>query len=60
MEKQILVAGGGGFTRSYAAKRLYEEGYFVRVVDIQSDSYFEKFHYSEKLTLGLRPRGKLR
>jgi GDP-D-mannose 3',5'-epimerase len=51
---RILVAGAGGFIGSHMAKRLYDEGNFVRAVDIKWDGYFEEPYYSEKLTLDLR------
>lgn len=54
MEKRILITGAGGFIGSHMAKRLYEEGHFVRAVDIKWDGYFEEPYYSEKLTLDLR------
>jgi len=54
MAKRILVCGAGGFIGSHMAKRLYEEGNFVRAVDIKWDGYFEEPYYSEKLTLDLR------
>ena len=51
---RILVAGAGGFIGSHMAKRLHEEGHFVRAVDIKQDRYFEEPYYSEKFTLDLR------
>ena len=33
--KTALVLGGGGFIGGHLAKRLKEEGYWVRVVDIK-------------------------
>jgi len=51
---RILVAGAGGFIGSHMAKRLHEEGHFVRAVDIKWDGYFEEPYYSEKFTLDLR------
>ncbi|RLF26739.1 MAG: NAD-dependent dehydratase [Thermoplasmata archaeon] len=52
--KKVLVCGAGGFIGSHMAKRLYEEGHFVRAVDIKWDGYFEEPYYSEKITLDLR------
>ncbi|MCF7908412.1 MAG: NAD-dependent epimerase/dehydratase family protein [Candidatus Omnitrophica bacterium] len=52
--KKVLVTGAGGFIGSHLAKRLYEEGVFVRVVDIKWDDYMPDRYYSEKLTLDLR------
>jgi GDP-D-mannose 3', 5'-epimerase len=53
MEK-ILVTGAGGFIGSHLAKKLYEEDYEVRAVDIKWDDYIPEPYYSEKLTLDLR------
>jgi GDP-D-mannose 3', 5'-epimerase len=53
MEK-ILVTGAGGFIGSHLAKKLYEEDYEVRAVDIKWDGYIPEPYYSEKLTLDLR------
>ena len=33
--KKILILGGGGFIGGHLAKRLKEEGNWVRVVDIK-------------------------
>ena len=51
---RILVTGAGGFIGSHLARRLYQEGHFVRVVDIKWDGYIEEPYYSEKFTLDLR------
>lgn len=40
MKKTALVLGGGGFIGGHLAKRLKEEGYYVRVVDIKRHEYF--------------------
>ncbi len=39
--KKILVLGGGGFIGGHLAKRLKNEGNFVRIVDIKSHEYFD-------------------
>ena len=38
--KQALVLGGGGFIGGHLAKRLKEEGFWVRVVDIKTSHEF--------------------
>jgi nucleoside-diphosphate-sugar epimerase len=38
--KKILVLGGGGFIGGHLAKRLKNEGNFVRIVDIKKHEYF--------------------
>lgn len=38
--KTALVLGGGGFIGGHLAKRLKEEGYWVRIVDIKPHEYF--------------------
>lgn len=38
--KQILVLGGGGFIGGHLAKRLKDEGNYVRVVDIKQHEHF--------------------
>jgi nucleoside-diphosphate-sugar epimerase len=43
--KKVLVLGGGGFIGGHLAKRLYEAGHFVRVVDIKEHEYFRKEDY---------------
>ena len=39
--KKALVLGGGGFIGSHMAKRLKNEGYFVRVVDLKEPEFTE-------------------
>jgi GDP-D-mannose 3',5'-epimerase len=41
--KKILVLGGGGFIGGHISKRLYDEGNFVRVVDIKEHEYLKDF-----------------
>jgi nucleoside-diphosphate-sugar epimerase len=40
--KKILVLGGGGFIGGHLAKKLKDEGNWVRVVDIKNHEYFTK------------------
>ena len=42
MSKTALVLGGGGFIGGHLAKRLKEEGYWVRVVDIKKEHEYWK------------------
>merc|ERR1711916_38374 len=53
--RRVLVAGGAGFIGSHLAKRLKEEGHFVRVADVQCNEYFEETEYcSEYIQADLR------
>lgn len=52
--KKILITGAGGFIGSHLAKKLFEQGHFVRAVDIKWDGYMPEPYYSEKLTVDLR------
>ena len=54
--KTALVLGGGGFIGGHLAKRLKNEGFWVRVVDIKkSHDFFEnKYICDEYLSLDLR------
>ena len=40
MRKTALVLGGGGFIGGHLAKRLKEDGFWVRVVDIKNKHEF--------------------
>jgi GDP-D-mannose 3',5'-epimerase len=52
--KKFLICGAGGFIGSHMAKRLYEEGNFVRAVDVKWDGFMDEPYFSEKITLDLR------
>jgi len=52
--ERILITGGGGFIGSHLARHLYQQGHFVRVVDIKFDDYIQERHYTERLKLDLR------
>ncbi|HLA55634.1 MAG TPA: NAD-dependent epimerase/dehydratase family protein [Flavobacterium sp.] len=39
--KKIVVLGGGGFIGGHLAKRLKNEGHFVRICDIKNHEYFQ-------------------
>ena len=39
--KKILVNGAGGFIGGHLVKRLKNEGFWVRAVDLKSHEYFE-------------------
>jgi nucleoside-diphosphate-sugar epimerase len=51
---RILVTGGGGFIGSHLARKLKQQGHFVRIADVKFDGYLKEKYYDEKLTLDLR------
>jgi len=52
--EHILVTGGGGFIGSHLARFLYQQGNFVRVVDVKFDGYIQERYCNESLELDLR------
>lgn len=50
--KKAVVLGGGGFIGGHLAKRLKEEGYWVRVVDIKKHEYFNHDDICHEFVLG--------
>ncbi len=42
--KNILIAGGGGFIGSHLAKELVKQGNYVRVADIKYDDYLKDYY----------------
>lgn len=51
---RILVTGGGGFIGSHLARKLHNQGHFVRIADVKFDNYIGENYCTEKLTLDLR------
>ncbi len=39
--KKVIVLGGGGFIGGHLAKRLKNEGCYVRICDIKNHEYFD-------------------
>ena len=50
--KKILILGGGGFIGGHLAKRLFNEGNFVRIVDIKNHDYFKESEFCTEFILG--------
>eukprot|EP00967_Tisochrysis_lutea_P050874 scaffold62660_cov30-Tisochrysis_lutea.AAC.4 len=52
---KICVTGAGGFIASHLAKRLKEEGHYVRAVDWKENEYMEQSTFCDEfLNLDLR------
>ena len=54
--KKILVLGGGGFIGGHLSKKLYDQGHYVRTVDIKQHEYLKDF-CSEFIVGDLRDPG---
>lgn len=51
-QKKVIVLGGGGFIGGHLAKRLKEEGCWVRIVDIKNHEYFNHEDICHEFVLG--------
>jgi GDP-D-mannose 3',5'-epimerase len=50
--KKILILGGGGFIGGHLSKKLFNEGNFVRVVDIKRHEYFKETEFCSEFVQG--------
>ncbi|MCF2447063.1 NAD-dependent epimerase/dehydratase family protein [Dyadobacter sp. CY345] len=50
--KKVIVLGGGGFIGGHLAKRLKENGNYVRVCDIKNHEYFDHREICNEFILG--------
>jgi nucleoside-diphosphate-sugar epimerase len=50
--KKVLILGGGGFIGGHLAKRLKNEGNFVRVVDLKYHEYFKTNEICDDFVIG--------
>jgi GDP-D-mannose 3',5'-epimerase len=50
--KKVIVLGGGGFIGGHLAKRLKNDGNYVRVCDIKRHEYFEQSEICHEFILG--------
>jgi nucleoside-diphosphate-sugar epimerase len=50
--KKVLILGGGGFIGGHLAKRLKEEGNFVRCVDLKKHEYFDEEDFCNEFMQG--------
>ena len=52
LSKKVVILGGGGFIGGHLAKRLKEEGHYVRVCDIKNHEYFDHADICHEFVLG--------
>ena len=50
--KKILVLGGGGFIGGHLSKKLKDDGYFVRAVDIKNHEHFQSDEFCSEFIVG--------
>ncbi len=50
--KKVIVLGGGGFIGGHLAKRLKNDGNYVRICDIKRHEYFEQSEICHEFILG--------
>ncbi|WP_221394610.1 NAD-dependent epimerase/dehydratase family protein [Dyadobacter sp. NIV53] len=50
--KKVIVLGGGGFIGGHLAKRLKQDGNYVRICDIKSHEYFDHREICNEFILG--------
>ena len=50
--KKVIVLGGGGFIGGHLAKRLKDEGCYVRICDIKNHEYFDHQEICHEFILG--------
>ena len=50
--KKIVVLGGGGFIGGHLAKRLKNEGNWVRICDIKRHEYFQANEICDEFIVG--------
>jgi GDP-D-mannose 3',5'-epimerase len=48
VKRKILVAGGGGFIGSHTAKRLKDQGHWVRIADWKRNEFFEEKDFCDE------------
>jgi len=54
-KKRVLITGGGGFIGSHVAKRLKDEGHWIRIADWKLNEFFEESEFCDEfLKIDLR------